>query len=149
MLDLVCLFKWLKQSRMQEIWTQFKHHFYWLELILNLFFKNVFSPPLIDAYIVKKRCLREWTLFSAFLNPLKSLSIWFRILLVCETLLRCKYHFSSYHIQSLPVVVIRCEENEIYQLDFRIETDNIRYFILLSGLRNLRSKHLMIFRNLL
>jgi hypothetical protein len=39
-------------------------------------------------------------------------------------------------MQSLPVVIIRCEENEIYQLDFRIETDNIRCFILLSGLRN-------------
>ncbi len=38
-------------------------------------------------------------------------------------------------MQSLPVVIIRCEENEIYQLDFRIETDNIRCFILLSGLR--------------
>jgi hypothetical protein len=39
-------------------------------------------------------------------------------------------------MQSLPVVIIRCEENEIYQLDFRIQTDNIRCFILLSGLRN-------------
>ena len=39
-------------------------------------------------------------------------------------------------MQSLPVVIIRCEENKIYQLDFRIETDNIRCFILLSGLRN-------------
>jgi len=39
-------------------------------------------------------------------------------------------------MQSLPVVIIRCEENEIYQLDFRIETDNIRCFILLSGLQN-------------
>ena len=38
-------------------------------------------------------------------------------------------------MQSLPVVIIRCEENEIYQLDFRIQTDNIRCFILLSGLR--------------
>ena len=40
-------------------------------------------------------------------------------------------------MQSLPVVIIRCEENEIYQLDFRIQTDNIRCFILLSGLRKL------------
>jgi hypothetical protein len=39
-------------------------------------------------------------------------------------------------MQSLPVVIIRCEENEINQLDFRIQTDNIRCFILLSGLRN-------------
>jgi hypothetical protein len=38
-------------------------------------------------------------------------------------------------MQSLPVVIIRCEENEINQLDFRIQTDNIRCFILLSGLR--------------
>ncbi len=37
----------------------------------------------------------------------------------------------------MPVVVIRCEENEIYQLDSRIETDNIRCFILLSGLRKM------------
>ncbi len=42
-------------------------------------------------------------------------------------------------MQSLPVVIIRCEENEIYQLDFRIQTDNIRCFILLSGLRNLKN----------
>jgi len=41
-------------------------------------------------------------------------------------------------MQSLPVVIIRCEENEIYQLDFRIQTDNIRCFILLSGLRKAR-----------
>ena len=40
-------------------------------------------------------------------------------------------------MQSLPVVIIRCEENEINQLDFRIQTDNIRCFILLSGLRKL------------
>jgi len=38
-------------------------------------------------------------------------------------------------MQSLPVVIIRCEENEINQLDFRIQTNNIRCFILLSGLR--------------
>ena len=38
-------------------------------------------------------------------------------------------------MQSLPVVIIRCEENKIYRLDFRIQTDNIRCFILLSGLR--------------
>jgi hypothetical protein len=42
-------------------------------------------------------------------------------------------------MQSLPVVIIRCEENEINQLDFRIQTDNIRCFILLSGLRKLNS----------
>jgi hypothetical protein len=41
-------------------------------------------------------------------------------------------------MQSLPVVIIRCEENEIYQLDFRIQTDNIRCFIILSGLRKVR-----------
>ena len=85
--------------------------------------------------IVKKRCLREWTLFLPFLILL-NLSIWFRIPLVCETLLRCKYRFSSIVLRSIPVVVIRCEENEINQLDSRIETDNIRCFILLSGLRN-------------
>jgi hypothetical protein len=46
-------------------------------------------------------------------------------------------------MQSLPVVIVRCEENEIYQLDFRIETDNIRCFILLSGLRkNYFQRHL-------
>ncbi len=52
-----------------------------------------------------------------------------------STLLRCKYHFSFIFLRSIPVVVIPCEENEIYQLDFRIERDNIRCFILLSGLR--------------
>jgi hypothetical protein len=45
-------------------------------------------------------------------------------------------------MQSLPVVIIRCEENEIYQLDFRIQTDNIRCFILLSGLRNMKKNDL-------
>ena len=31
------------------------------------------SMSFASVCIVKKRCLREWTLFSAFLNPLKSL----------------------------------------------------------------------------
>ena len=102
-------------------------------------FPQIFSSPyaniLAPTIIVKKRCLQEWTLFSTFLNPLNNLSIWFHILPVRKTLLRCKYCFSSYLMQSLPVLIIRCEENEIYQLDFRIQTDNIRCFILLSGLR--------------
>ncbi len=97
-------------------------------------FKNV-QNSLTDC-IVKKRCLREWTLFLHFLILL-NLVIWFCIPLVCETLLRCKYRFSSIVLRSIPVVVIRCEENEINQLDSRIETDNIRCFILLSGLRKL------------
>ena len=40
--------------------------------------------------VVNKSCLREWTLFSAFLI-FTNLSLCFRILLVCETLFRCKY----------------------------------------------------------
>ncbi len=104
-----------------------------LLLLDRLSFIN--SCPIGNPAIVKKRCLREWTLFLHFLILL-NLSIWFRIPLVCETLLRCKYRFSSIVLRSIPVVAIWREENEIYQLDSRIETDNIRCFILLSGLRN-------------
>jgi hypothetical protein len=87
----------------------------------------------------KEALFTRMNFVSAFLNPSKSLYL-ICIPLVCETLLRCKYRFSSIVLRSIPVVVIRCEENEIYQLDSRIETDNIRCFILLSGLRN--SSHL-------
>ncbi len=82
-----------------------------------IIFSNRYDIVPQTVAIVKNSCLREWTLFSAFLI-FTNLSLCFCFLLVCETLLRCKYRFSFIVLRSIPVVVIRYEENKIYSIGF-------------------------------